>query len=170
MVYKVFVMICMLVAIFSMSAFAAEGAPSPQKQPANITAHGNGKESSKTTMVDLLKKQKLANYPTLTIGNAFDNYRYISKINWKELPDTNGKIYIHFSGDIKKKWFGLDKSWDDVGFRQLEVKFVVTPNGDYGVVMASRIDYKKLGGVEKVPIADLKGLLDSIYTNKEIAF
>jgi len=169
-VNKVFAMTVILTASWSLSASATPGALPPQGKPINIQVHGSGKETSKLTMLDMLKKQKLANHPAKTIGQAFDEYRYFTKVAWKEYPAAYAKTYFDLTGRVKKKLFGLDKSWDGVAFRDLEVKFVAKPDGDYGVVMASRIDVKKDGTVVRVPLQDLTGLLDSIYANKEISF
>lgn len=168
--HKVFIMIVMLTAAWSLPAFATPGALLPPGKPLNIQVHGTGRETSKVTMLDMLKKQKLANYPAKTIGKAFDEYRYFTKVAWKEYPAPNAKTYFDLTGRVKKKLFGLDKSWDGVAYRDLEVKFVVKPDGDYGVVMASRIDVKKDGAVVRVPLQDLTGLLNSIYADREISF
>ena len=74
----------------STPALAAHGTDSPQGRPLNIQVHGGGKVSSNITMLDLLKKQRLTNYPTATIGKAFDDYKYFSKIRWKEYPAAYG--------------------------------------------------------------------------------
>jgi hypothetical protein len=163
-------MIVLLTAAFSMSAYAEYGTtPSPRK-PLNIQVHGSGKGVSNIKMLDILKNQRLEHYPALPIGKAFDNYQYFSKVAWKESRAPYAKTYFDCTGMIKKKMFGLDKSWDGVASRELEVKFVVKSSGDYGVVMATRIDMKKDGTAVRLPIQDLKGLLDSIYANKEISF
>jgi hypothetical protein len=163
-------MIAMLAATWPMSVLAMQGTSPPQGKRLNMQVHGNAQGSSNIKLLDVLKNQKLEHYSAVTIGKAFDNYKYFSKVAWKESPATNGKIYFDCTGMIKKKMFTLDKSWDDVAFREVEVKFVVNPSGEYGVVMATRIDMKKDGQVVRLPLADLKGLLNSIYANKEISF
>lgn len=132
--------------------------------------HGSSGKPDNTTFLEVLKKQKLANYPAVTIGVAFDEYRFFSKVTWKETPGTNGRIYCDVTGVIKDKAFKSLFRRDNVATRYLEVKLLVKPSGDYGVIMASRIDVKKDGKIEKFPIPDLKYLLDRIYANEEISF
>jgi hypothetical protein len=163
-------MIAMLALAWALPAAAEHGTARPQVNPNNLRFHGDAKETTKVTMLELLKKQKLADYPAATIGKAFDNYRYFSEVAWKEYPALHGKVYFECTGRIKKKWFGLDKSWDGVAVRHLELKFVVSPDGDYGVVMATRIDRKNDDKVVRTPLTDLRVLLDSIYANREISF
>lgn len=169
-VHKIFIVTVMLTATWSLPASATPGAVPSQGKAFNIQVHGTGKETTRITMLDMLKQQKLANYPGKTIGKAFDEYRYFSKVTWKEFPSSNAKTYFDLTARVKKKIFGLDRSWEGVAYRDLEVKFVVKPDGDYGVVMASRIDVKKDGAVVRIPMQDLSGLLNSIYANREISF
>jgi hypothetical protein len=168
---KVFVMILLAMA-FSVSTFAAESTPPSQSKGSklNMQVHGSGKGNSNRTLLDVLKEQKLADYPTANIGQAFDKYKFFSKVVWKESRAANGKTYFDCNAGIKKKIIGLDKSWDNITYREIEVKFVVTPDGDYGVVMVSQINLTKDGKLVKEPITNMKSLLDSIYENKEISF
>lgn len=168
-VNKIFIITVMLTAAWSLPAVASPGA-APQGKAINMQVHGSGKETSKVTMVDMLKQQALEHYPGKTIGKAFDEYRYFTKVTWKEFPSSNAKTYVDLTARVKKKLLGLDKSWDGVAYRDLEVKFVVKPDGDYGVVMATRIDAKKDGAIVRVPMQDLSGLLNNIYANREIQF
>ena len=148
-------------------AFAQEPGGSVKKQnPAELQVHGSGGSSKGIPLSAVIKEKKLSNYPDVTIGDVFSNYKYFSKVEWQEYQSASGKIYIDCTGQLKKKGF-----WNNVHNQQaVEVKFVVYPTGDFGVVMVSRIDYKNKGKIEKYPVADIKGVIDRIYANKEISF
>lgn len=171
-VNRVSVVITLLVLVWAVPLFASPDPVnlSPQKKQVNIQVHGSGKENTKTTMLDVLKKLKLENYPAKTIGQAFGEYSYFTKVEWKESPGSYAKTYVDLTARVKKKFFGLDKSWDGVAVRNLEVKFVMKPDGDFGVVMAARVDVKRDGTIERVPFNNLNLLLNTIYSNKEISF
>lgn len=148
---------------------ASAGAQEVGRQPGNIQVHGTG-AAKPVTLLDVLKKQKLANYPTAPIGDAFEKYGYFSRTEWKTYTEENGKIYIDFIGRFKKKWFGFANYPNNLASRDLEVKFVVNMTGDYGIVMGTIIELKKDGTVEKKPIEKLNGVIEKIYANKEIIF
>ena len=46
---------------------------------------------------------------------------------------------------------------------------MLEPDGDYGVVMATRIDVRKDGKIVRSPVS-LKVLLDSVYASRELSF
>lgn len=168
--FRFFATIVVITVMFAVPAFSQEGGSKHRKQPGNIQVHGDSKPSERKSLVDILKSQKLANYPSTTIGAAFDNYRYFSKTEWKEYPVSNNKYYFDFTGILKSKPFEFLFNRDNINAQSLEVKFVIFPTNEFAVVMVSRIIQRPNGKIEKQPIDDMKGVLDKIYANQEIKF
>lgn len=156
--------------MFIALASAKEGGAPALKQPGSIQVHGNTDVKSNKSLIDMLKTQKLANYTSATIGDAIDNYRYFSKVQWKEYPASNAKYYFDVTGTLKKRFLESFTGRDDIASRFLEVKFVLYPSGDYAVVMVTLIELKHGGKIVKKPISDMKSVLDKIYGNQEIKF
>lgn len=156
---------CSTVVLFACGAFAQNQGWQDRKQKMEGQVHG-GSPSTGITLPEVIKRKKLQNYPSATIGDAFSKYKYFSKVEWQEYQASSGKIYINCTGHLKKKGF-----WNMVHHPQaVEVKFVVYPTGEYGVLMVSRIDYNNDGKNEKYPLADMNGVLKRIYSNQEISF
>lgn len=149
-------------------AFAEKKGAPPIKQPGNIQVHGNTNEKTQTSLIDILRKQKLANYTSATIGDAIDSYSYFSKVQWKEYPAVNNKHYFDVTGTLKSSFWKSLMGKDGVANRSLEVKFVIYPSGEYGVVLVTLIEFKHDGKIVKKPIADIKSVLDKIYGNQEV--
>jgi len=126
-------------------------------------------EQSKS-MVSLLKDNKLSDYTNLTIGAAFDSYKFLEKKEWKESRSQNGKFYIDFTGWAGSLPKGIDSLKSGVSARGVNVKFVVNPGGEYYVTMISKLEARTDGKLNVVPFEDKKRILDAIYLNKEIVF
>lgn len=161
--YQAIFIIAMLMAVCN-SAMDASA------QQSVMQIHGGSATGDSVKFIDVLKKQVLANYPSATIGEAFDRYRYFSRVDWKEFPEPDGKIYFDFTGALKPKMFSFTSGSNDTAVQFLQVKFLVDPTGAFGVVMATRVDLKKNGTVERTALPQMKPVLDRIYSNEEIRF
>lgn len=168
--YRVIIMICIVSEILSLSASAVESSQPPGNMQMNMRVHGNGKATSNLSMIDILKNRKLQSHPSITIGKAFDSYSHFSKIEWKEFRDPSGKFYYDCTGKLKKKLFGFLTDKDGIASRSLEVKFLITSDGDYGAVLATWITNYKDGRVERKVDSDLKGVIEKIYANRELPY
>lgn len=164
-----FFLVVLLLGIYSVPSVMAETAPVTPKKQTNLQVHGDGNVTSRLTMVDVVKKQKLAGYTARTVGEAFGNYRYFSKVEWKESPG-DGKTYVDFSGMLKKSMFSLDFYVDDTAVRNVEAKFVVYNSGDFGLVMMTLVEFKHDGTQKRTVLTDMGGVLNSIYANNKIRF
>jgi hypothetical protein len=140
-----------------------------------VTGHG-GTPVSTTPEKDAmpgtimaLKVKKLASYPQLTIGEAFDAYRYFDKKEWRETRAVGGKIYIDFTG-LGKPGSSSGTVDKNVVSRGVDVKFIIYLNGDFMVTMVSKLEIMKDGKSNLTPFEDKKQILDAIYGNKEITF
>lgn len=117
-------------------------------------------------LAKVIKNVKLPNYPSKTFGEAVDSYRYFSKNEWKETSSSYGKVYVDFTGWLKKSIFDLST----VAVQGVGIKFLVKPDGNYAVVMVSKVEIKTDGKMSSEPLLDKSGILDKLYKNVEIKF
>jgi hypothetical protein len=169
--YKLFVLTLILVAVGSpVFGETVEVGGQPKKQGSSVKVHGEGSTKAiKVGLVDVLKKLKLANYASSTIGDAFNNYKFFARKEWQE-THVKGKTYIDFTGWFKSDHFNISSIREGISLEGLGVKFIISPDGDYGVVMVSRVVAKTDGMLYSYPQTDISGILDKIYANREIRF
>ena len=118
----------------------------------------------------VLKSSKLPNFQTKTIGEAVDGYRYFTKREWKETPAKNGKVYVDVTGWYKSNALDVKALKDGISVQGVGIKFLVTPDGSYGVVMVSKVEIKTDGKMYSTPLPDIHGTLKMLYGNEEIRF
>jgi hypothetical protein len=135
--------------------------------PASKTPAKPGDEPS---LARALKKSRLAMYPSKTIGEAFEDYRYFVKREWRETPSVGGRIYVDFTGWFKTGWFDMRAIKERIASRGVGIKFLVNEDGSYGAVMASRVELRNDGKVYSQPLGNLDDILNKIYSNTEIRF
>lgn len=132
---------------------------------------GDGIKSTDTAgFVGVVRKQTLRAYPEMTIGKAFDRYSYLTRKEWKETQSAKGTIYIDYAGWFQGNQFSVDAIRKGISMQGVEVKFIIKPDGEFSVGMASRLEAATDGTVNAYPLSDVKVILDSIYSNKEISF
>jgi hypothetical protein len=127
-------------------------------------------ESAVVGIVDFIKKQKLVNFKSTTIGHAFDSYRYLTKKEWKAAVLQSRHVTVDFTGWFERETLSDKDIRDGITGRALEIKFVIEPNGSFYVFMVSKIESKSDGKVYRFQSDDIAGILDNIYANKNIAF
>jgi hypothetical protein len=131
---------------------------------------GAAKGAIRKGMIPILKEQKLANYPKVTIGKAFDDYEHFRKREWKETPSNNGKVFVDCTGWFENISFSLSDIKNGIRKRGVEVKFVIYPGGEYAVVMITKLVMDKDGAISRSPLDNTKPVLDAIYANKPISY
>jgi len=136
--------------------FHGSGAP---ERPVNPASGDSG-------LAKVIRGIKLPNYQSKTFGEAVDSYRYFSKKEWKESSSSNGKVYVDFTGWLKKGLFDATR----VSVRGIGIKFLVNPDGSYGVVMVSKVEIKTDGNLYSDPLPDISSILNKLYGNIEIKF
>ncbi len=141
--------------------------------PGKPTIHNSGPKvqgKEHAGMIDVLKRQKLAGYDSMTIGNAFDAYQYLTKKEWKQASLKSGQTTIDFIG-----WYDtgiIDERAVKKGIKGkgIGATFVIDPNGSYYVLMVSSLELRADGSIYGSQLADTKGILAKIYANKKISF
>lgn len=129
------------------------------------------KEISNSDGSKIFKDKKLADFPSVSIGDAFDRYTFLTKKEWKVQSSSRGKnVYIDFTGWFDSKTIDNSEKKDGVRERGVEVKFVVYPDGSFRAAMVSKLEMKADGKRYAYPHGDLNGVLAKIYANQEIKF
>lgn len=128
----------------------------------------SGAEASNNGLIEFIKKQKLVNYPSSTIGNAFDSYKYLLKKEWKLEAQNNGKFTVEFIGLLEPKTLNDNEGKDLVTSKGIIVTFVVEPNGSFYVFMVSTFESHSNGNVSRSQVKDIAGVLADIYANRKI--
>jgi hypothetical protein len=118
----------------------------------------------------VIKNGKLANFQSITIGNAFDSYMYLTKKEWKQTSLKSGHITVEFIGWFEPGTLNDKDMKNGITGRGLEVMFVVNPDGSYYVFMVSMLEAKSDGNVDRHQLNDIAGILAKIYANTKITF
>lgn len=111
-----------------------------------------------------IKNVKLPNYQSKTFGEAIGSYHYFSKKEWKETHSLNGSVYVDFTGWLKSSPFDTSS----VTARGVGIKFLVKSDGNYAVVMVSKVEIRTDGNVYSEPLSDISAVLNKLYSNVEI--
>jgi len=82
--------------------FTGSCAKAPDKEQADKSGKPGETEPSSGGLVDFIKKSKLVNFQSSTIGNAFDSYKYLNNKDWK-IKQEGTNFTVSFLG-----WFGPD--------------------------------------------------------------
>lgn len=159
-------MICLTVFV---GACAKEGTDSLDKRNAEKPGQQSGAETTDAGLVGFIKKQKLVNFQSVTIGNAFESYKHMTKKEWKLEPLKSGHFTVDFIGWFDPGTLSDKDSKDGVIGRGLDVKFVINSDGSFYLFMISMIEAKSDGKEYRHQLNDSAGILDSIYANKKIS-
>jgi hypothetical protein len=119
---------------------------------------------------EAIKKKTLPEFPAMTIGKALEGYSHFTKYEWKETRTEAGKYYIDCVGWLDSKSGGITGLKSDIARQGVDIKFVVTPDGSFGLAMISRLEAKTDGNIYSYPLEDSKAIIEKIYGNKEIKF
>ncbi len=158
--HKLFSILTVLIGFFvTISACSREGAKTSQ----------HASQKSYGGIIAGVRKQTLPDYPSTTIGNAFDSYEYLKNKEWKMEQMKTNHFVVDFYG-----WFDADTlderaRRDSIAERGLDVKFVVTPDGRLYIFKIALLEGRSDGKIYSSPINDIAGILTSIYANKKIS-
>jgi len=165
---KSLLLLFVLVFAILLGACTKNETDSQDKHKAGISGQPNGAESTTPGLINGIKRGKLVNYQSATIGTAFDSYKYLTNKEWK-LEQQNRYFIVDFVG-----WFESDTLTENdikagVTGKGLDVKFVVEPNGSYYVFMVSKLEAKADGKVYGSELKNSTDILTNIYANKKIS-
>ncbi|GFO66092.1 hypothetical protein GMPD_40110 [Geomonas paludis] len=119
-------------------------------------------------LVDVIKGATLDGYRSMKVGEAFDRYSHFKMKDWREARGAAGTIYVDFYGSAPTGLLDVKGRMAGISSKGLVVKFVIYPNGEYGVVMVTKTVVMKDGKSGASPVSDIKSVLDAIYANKKL--
>jgi hypothetical protein len=129
--------------------------------------------------VGLVKNGMLEFDKSLTVGEAFDNYKYFKKVNWESFTTENGREVVQVTGDLDLDLHPQGAVWKEGGVSKADVlfQFLINRDGDTFNIQTFGLKMKMKDGTEKTVGADEMGLteyqllqnLKEIYDNKPIS-
>lgn len=172
--FRLFAMMIVFgICVVALAGCAKKGEEAPPARQQKPQGHGDLKPSvdgPPVGMAEVVKQQKLLDYPDKTIGEVFGSYRHFDSVNWRETRLAKGTYYIDFQGTKKAPLFDEGSAKKGVAAEGVEIKFAIKPGGAFYVTMVSRAVVGIDGQMMLYPLPDKKKILDAIYANKEIAF
>lgn len=163
---KMFVTVLIVAASLQGVALAA---PTPGLHATSTTSSAAGLPMPATSgMAEAIKGVTLPGYKGKKIGEAFGSYSHFKNKDWRETRGSAGTVYVDFTGSAPARWLDFKAKREGISASGIEVKFAIYPNGEYGVVMVSRTVVKTDGKTNRYPLADVKSVLDAIYSNRKI--
>lgn len=170
--FSVAVLLCSLY-ITALIGCAQKNEEKTPVKPLKPQGHGDMKttpDGPPVGMAEVVKQQKLVDYPGRTIGEVFGDYRHFDSVNWRETRLPKGSYYIDYQGTKKVPLFDEKNAKKGIVAEGVEIKFAIKPGGAFYVTMISRAVLGVDGKMTMYPLPDKKKILDAIYANKEIAF
>lgn len=119
-------------------------------------------------LIEVIKNGKLAAFQSVTIGEAFDSYKYLIKKDWKANILKSGHVTVDFTGWFEDSELSDEDKRRGVNGKGLEVKFVIEPNGVYYVFMVSKMELISNGSIMKSEYPDINTILKKIYSKEKI--
>lgn len=172
--YKVIISVILCGVTFVMAACSEKKVEPVKKQDtvsAKMSVHGDlSKQTDSVGLDEIVKKNTLPGFPPVPLGKAFSNYTHFTKQEWKETRVANGKSYIDCIGWLDTKKLDVATIKNGISMQGVQFKFVITNEGAFGLSMVSRVEAKTDGNLYFYPLADVKGVMEKIYDNKEIHF
>ena len=159
------------IAALSLQVAYASPAPEVMNKPSMASPHGaasTGATAAPGGMAATIKGATLPGYQRVKIGEAFEKYRHFKQKSWRETRGAAGTMYVDFSASAPPRWLDFKAKREGISSSGIEVKFAIYPNGEFGVVMVSRTVVKTDGTTSRYPMADVKSVLDAIYSNKKL--
>ena len=165
---KFLLLLFVLVFAIFLGACTKNETDSQDKQKVGTSGQPNGAESTTPGLINGIKRGKLVNYQSATIGTAFDSYKYLTNKEWK-LEQQNRYIIVDFVGWFESDTLNEEDIRDGLTGKGINVKFVVEPSGSYYVFMVSKLEAKADGKVYGSELKNSTGILTNIYANKKIS-
>ncbi len=140
----------------------------PDKRNDQNSGQSGWTKTADVDLISFIKKQKLANFQSATIGNAFDSYRYLTKKEWKGEFLKSGHFTADFIGWFEKETLSDKDRRDGVTDKALEVKFVIDPSGTFYLFMISVLEVRSDGKIYRSQLSNTAAVLNNIYANRKI--
>jgi len=117
--------------------------------------------------INLVKDGILDGFPSLMVGEAFDNYSYFSKRDWRSFTSTNGREVVEFKGQLDRGMMDAT-GMEEVMEAYLVVQFVINKDDSFQIVHAS-LSGKDMGGGEvdyDMNAREIEQAISDIYNDR----
>lgn len=168
--HRLFYIFLLILASLISGACKKTGSDVSNKPKEFMSVHGGGEQTVAPSIADTLKTQKLVNFESTTIGNAFDSYKYLTKKEWLNERASDGKLMVRFIGWLEPGKVNENMRKKGITGTGLEVRFEITHDGSYFASAAFRLETQSDGKVNAYEMDNLADVLSKIYANKEVKF
>jgi hypothetical protein len=125
--------------------------------------------------VSTIKNGTLEFDKSITVGQAFDKYKYFSSTKWKSFSTDNGRKIVEVKGDFKNEYLKHMRWEDQFASASLLVKFTINKDDTFEI-SALALDFLTRNGDKKrqdiganLTARQLNTLLSELYNNKPIS-
>lgn len=125
--------------------------------------------------VSTIKNGTLEFDKSITVGQAFDKYKYFSSTKWKNFSTDNGKKIVEVKGDFKNEYLQDMELEDQFVSASLIVQFTINKDDTFKI-SALALDFLTRNGDKKrqdiganLTARELNTLLSELYNNKPIS-
>ena len=128
--------------------------------------------------IDMVRDGILELNKSLTVGEAFDNYKYFRNTRWEQGTTDNGMDFVNAIGEVDLDTHPIGKQWKTQGCKKVEALFQFAINKD-GETFQLRACTMKLTNAKgestevdaadqnnSITVADVMAALSDIYENK----
>ncbi len=118
---------------------------------------------------------------SLTVGQAFDHYKYFRDTRWEQGTTDNGMDFVNAIGEVDMDAHPIGKDWKAQGIKKAEVLFQFAINKDRETFELRACTLKMTNATGEsaevdaadegndISVADVMGALADIYENKPIS-
>ncbi len=125
--------------------------------------------------VSTIKNGTLEFDKSITVGQAFDKYKYFSSTKWKSFSTDNGKKIVEVKGDFKNEYLQHMKWEDKFASASLIVQFTINKDDTFEI-SALAFDFLTRNGDkerrdigERLTTRQFNTLLKELYNNKPLS-
>ena len=136
----------------------------------SVHGGGSGKKAVPVGLDEVIKNRTLPDFPSMTIGQAFQEYGFFTKQEWSQTRTANDTFYIDCFGWFDTKTLSLESIKNGIAKQGVGFKFMIAQSGTFGLVMVSRLEAKTDGKIYSYPLEDARSYIAKIYEKKEIRF
>ncbi len=134
---------------------------------------------SRSDDIDLVKNGVLEFDQSLTVGEAFENYKYFKKVKWEAFKTENGRRVVQVTGSLDLEKYPLGREWKQKGIKNADVifQFLILKDNKHFQLYTYGIRLVFNNGTEKILDASDLGLtrlqmlrnLKEIYDNEPLS-
>jgi hypothetical protein len=134
---------------------------------------------SNSDEINLVKNGILELDKSLTVGEAFENYKYFSDVKWEAFKTDNGRRVVQVTGILDLDKYPEGSVWKKQGIKEAGVifQFLILKDGEhfeihtYGLKLVSEDGREKTLGASEMGLNQIQLLknLKEIYDNQPLS-